>query len=113
LWPIISTLVPWLFTLVLFVALYRWVPNTQVPRAAALWPAVIVSAVWQIGASIFSWYVSSGLAPYQVVYGSLGTIVALIFWIYLSSWLILFGAHLGAAISANAQEAPDKERQNQ
>jgi membrane protein len=57
--------------------------------------------------------VSSGLAPYQVVYGSLGTIVALIFWIYLSSWLILFGAHLGAAISANAQEAPDKERQNQ
>jgi len=79
LWPIISTLVPWLFTLVLFGALYRWVPNTQVPRAAALWPAVIVSAVWQIGASIFSWYVSSGLAPYQVVYGSLGTIVALIF----------------------------------
>jgi membrane protein len=110
LWAVLSTLVPWLFTLVLFVALYRWVPNTQVPRGAALWPAVIVSAVWQIGAGIFSWYVSSGLAPYQVVYGSLGTIIALIFWIYLSSWLILFGAHLGAAIAAHAQEAPDQER---
>lgn len=113
LWPVLSTLVPWLFTFVLFVALYRWVPNTQVPRAAALWPAVIVSAVWQIGASIFSWYVSSGLAAYQVVYGSLGTIIAIIFWIYLSSWLILFGAHLGAAIAAHAQGAPGQERQRQ
>jgi membrane protein len=113
LWPIISTSVPWLFSFVLFVALYRWVPNTRVPRRAALLPALIVSAVWQVGASIFSWYVSSGLAPYQVIYGSLGTIIALIFWIYLSSWLILFGAHLGAAIAWHAREAPDQEHQNQ
>jgi len=112
LWPVISTLVPWLFTLALFVALYRWVPNTQVPGPAALWPAVVVSAVWQVGANIFAWYVSSGLAPYQVVYGSLGTIIALIFWIYLSSWLILFGAHLSAAVAGHIQEAPDSERQN-
>jgi membrane protein len=109
-WPVISTLVSWLLTLILFVGLYRWVPNTQVPGSAALWPAVVVSAVWQIGASIFAWYVSSGLAPYRVVYGSLGTIIALIFWIYLSSWLILIGAHLSAAIAGHAQGAPSHER---
>ncbi|MCL7451840.1 MAG: YihY/virulence factor BrkB family protein [Anaerolineae bacterium] len=99
LWLVASTLVPWLLTLVLFTALYRWVPNTQVPGWAALWPAVVVSAVWQIGAGVFAWYVGSGLAPYRVVYGSLGTIIALIFWIYLSNWLIVFGAHLSAAIA--------------
>jgi membrane protein len=110
LWPIISTLIPWLPLFILFVALYRWVPNTQVPRSAALLPAFVVSAVWQIGAAIFAWYVSSGLAPYHVIYGSLGTIIALIFWIYLSSWLILIGAHLSATIARNDRKAPTHEQ---
>lgn len=104
LWPVLATLVPWLLTLLLFVALYRWVPNTEVPGPAAFWPALFVASVWQIGANVFSWYVSSGLASYQVVYGSLGTIVALMFWIYLSSWLILLGAQLSVAIARYSQE---------
>jgi membrane protein len=100
--PSMSTLVPWLLTLLLFVALYRWVPNTKVPGPAAFWPALVVASVWQIGASVFSWYVGSGLASYQVVYGSLSTIIALMFWIYLSSWLILLGAQLSAAIAKHS-----------
>ncbi|NJO94599.1 MAG: hypothetical protein HC820_10210 [Hydrococcus sp. RM1_1_31] len=42
---------------------------------------------------------SSGLARYQLVYGSLGTVVALMLWIYLSSVVILFGAHLSGAVT--------------
>jgi len=35
---------------------------------------------------------------YELVYGSLSTVVALMFWIYLISSITLFGAHLSAVI---------------
>jgi membrane protein len=98
LWRIVSSLLPWFFAFLLFLALYRWTPNTHVSWRAAGWAALTVSLVWQVAASTFAWYVSSGLARYQLVYGSLGTIIALLFWIYLTSWFTLFGAHLGASI---------------
>jgi membrane protein len=54
-----------------------------------------------IATSGFSWYLRSGrgLTNYNLVYGSLGTIVALMFWIYLISLIILIGAHLSSSIA--------------
>jgi len=39
-----------------------------------------------------------GILKYELIYGSLGTIVALMFWIYLISNIALFGAHLSVVI---------------
>jgi membrane protein len=102
LWAVLSNFVPWLFTLSLFLGLYLWVPNAPVERSAALWGALIAAVAWEVAANAFAWYLSSGLARYRVVYGSLGTVVALMLWIYISSWIILFGAHLSAAIAQRA-----------
>jgi membrane protein len=104
LWTALSDLVPWFFIFLLFLALYRWVPNGQVQWSAALWAALVVALAWEIAANAFAWYVSSGLARYRIVYGSLGTVVALMFWIYLSSWIIVFGAHLSAAVAEHGSE---------
>lgn len=98
LWQIANWVVPWLFIFAMFVALYRWVPNVEVSWRAALWAALVAATGWELGKEAFTWYVSSGLVRYRLVYGSLGTVVALLFWIYLSMMLTLFGAHLGAAI---------------
>ena len=99
LWTALSDLGPWFFIFLLFLALYRWVPNAEVGWAAAFWAALVVALAWEIVANAFAWYVSSGLARYRIVYGSLGAAVALMFWIYLSSWIVIFGAHLSAAVS--------------
>jgi len=93
---VVSILVPWVVTFVLFFALYRWVPNVPVPRSAAASSAILAAMAWGGFARAFSWYLGSGLARYDLIYGSLGAIVALLYWIYWSSWIILFGAHLGA-----------------
>ena len=47
---------------------------------------------------LFSWVLANGLVKYELVYGSLSTVVALMFWIYLISSITLFGAHLSAVI---------------
>ena len=108
-WTALSDVIPWLFIFFLFLALYRWVPNEDVPWKAALSAALVVALAWEVAANAFAWYVSSGLATYQIVYGSLGTVVALMFWIYLSSWIILFGAHLGAAVTRHAKQNQPQE----
>lgn len=99
LWAILSNLIPWLFKVFMFLALYLWVPTVEVKWSAALLGALVAALAWELVTAAFTWYLSSGLASYELVYGSLGTIVALMFWIYLSSWITLFGAHLSAAIA--------------
>ncbi len=98
-WTALSNLVPWLVIFLVFLALYRWVPNIEVRRSAAVWAALVVALAWELVANAVAWYIGSGLARFRIVYGSLGAVVALLFWIYLSSWIIIFGAHLSAAIA--------------
>jgi membrane protein len=97
-WFWLSSFVPWFASFVLFLALYKWVPNTRVRWRAALMGALIGSVAWQLLTEAFSWYLASGMANYEVIYGSLGGVVAVLFWVYLSNMIAIFCAHLTAAI---------------
>jgi membrane protein len=79
-------------------ALYFWVPQIKVNKMGALTGAVVVTFLWQIITIFFSAYLSSGLARYEIIYGSLGKMIALLAWIYFISWIVLFGAHLTSSI---------------
>lgn len=107
LWQVLSGLLPWLITFLLFMGLYRWVPSVPVRWPEAFWGALVAAFAWEAAANGFSWYLSSGLARYHLVYGSLGAMVALIFWIYVSSLIILFGAHLSSAVAQRASSGPN------
>jgi membrane protein len=63
-----------------------------------MWGALIASLAWKAVIAGFGWYLSSSFGQYQLVYGSLGAIVAFLFLIYIISLITLFGAHLSAAI---------------
>jgi len=96
LWAIASDFLPWLVTFLVFLSLYRWVPNTAVKWSAAMRGAVVATFLWEAAARALAWYLSSGLVHYEFIYGSLGTVVTLMLWIYISGWIALFGAHLSA-----------------
>jgi membrane protein len=108
-WSVVSALVPVLLNLVMFLALYRWVPNTSVPWRAALWGGGFAAIGWELAKRGFAYYLGTGLVSYDLVYGSLGTVVALMFWIYLSAWITLFGAHLSAAIARGEMPVEDED----
>jgi membrane protein len=105
-WPVLSGFLPWFVSFLLFLALYRWVPNTKVRWRAALVGALVASLAWQLVTEGFSWYLASGLARYEVIYGSLGGVVALLFWVYLSNMIALFCAHLTSAIDTTRAPQP-------
>ncbi len=102
-WSIAASSVPFLFILLMFYGLYRWIPNREVPWKVAFWGALVAAGGSELATNLFSWYLSSGFAGYSLVYGSLGAIVAFMFWVYLLSQIALFGAHLSAAIGYGAR----------
>ena len=103
LWRAISFLLPWLFTFLMFAALYRWVPTHGASWRATFVGALAATIAWQLAAMLFGWFVSSGLVNYEVVYGSLAAFVGLLFWIYLSCYIVLLGAHLAGAVDARGR----------
>jgi membrane protein len=105
-WRLLAALVPGLLTFVMFLGLYRWTPNTRVEWREATWGALVATIGWEITKFGFGWYIRSGLTTFDLAYGSLGAVVVLMLWIYLSSLIVLFGAHLSAAIARHSENPP-------
>jgi membrane protein len=97
-WSLLANLVPLFASFILFLALYKWVPNTRVTWRAAFLGALLAAIAWQIVTQGYSWYLGSGMANYAVVYGSLGGVVGTLVWVYLSNVIAVFGAHIAAAV---------------
>lgn len=109
LWQIGSFLVPIGINTLMFWAIYYWVPSVRVSRKASLICGLVVGVAWELTNNGFTWYLNSGLSQYRLVYGSLGTVVALLFWIYLTATITLIGAHLTASIQNAPRNRMDEE----
>ncbi len=97
-WNTLTNLIPIIVEMIIFMILYYWLPNIKVRWAAAFWAALIATIFWQISNRAFAWYLGSGLDNFSLIYGSLGTIVILMAWIYINYLIIYFCAHLSGAI---------------
>jgi membrane protein len=97
---LISAVGSWLMIFLVFLTLYHWIPTLRVRLSSTLWGALIASLAWKAIIAGFSWYLGSSFGQYQLVYGSLGAIVAFLFLVYIISLITLFGAHLSAAIES-------------
>jgi len=76
--------------------LYRYAPSRAKAKWTWLTPGTALSALgWLLLSLAFGFYVAK-FANYNATYGSLGAVVALLTWIYLSSYIFLFGAELNS-----------------
>jgi membrane protein len=95
---LISSFGSWLSIFLVFLTLYHWIPALHVKWSGTFWGALLASIAWKAATAGFAWYLNSSFGQYQLVYGSLGAIVAFLFLVYIISLITLFGAHLSAAI---------------
>lgn len=78
--------------------LYRYGPNRRFNRLGWVTPgALLVVALWVAMSALFTVYVAN-FSTYNEVYGSLGAVIALLFWFYLSAFLIMLGAALNITL---------------
>ena len=76
--------------------LYRYAPDRDKARWRWVSPGAILAAILWIVASIgFTVYVAN-FNSYDKTYGSLGGVIIMLTWLYLSALMVLFGAVINA-----------------
>ena len=108
-WVAGAKVVYWVVPFLLFYSLYRIIPNGKVPIKAAGISALVVTIIWRTASNLFQLYLGSDFARYEVIFGSLSAIVILLLWIYISSVILFFGAHLCAASVGKAPHLSESE----
>ena len=97
-------IVPLVLKILLFLAVYSWIPqSTSILFMARLIGAVVTAILWELSSRLLGWAISSGFTNYEIIYGSLASIIALMFWLYLSGYILFFGAHLVHAIDTHVR----------
>ena len=66
-------------------------------------------AVWSAISYFFSYYVSN-LANYSVLYGSLGAVMILMLWFYMTGIILILGGHLNHIVLVLRQEKKIRKR---
>lgn len=97
-WPLLIV-----FVLVMLAVLYRFAPDRSEPRWEWVSPgAVTATVLWVIGSIIFAIYVSH-FGSYNATYGSLGAVIVLLTWLWLSAYVVLLGAEINAEAERQTQ----------
>ncbi len=106
-WPaLILVLILWLGVL------YRFGPS----RDGARWQwlsvgSMLAAVLWILASGLFSWYLRS-FADYNAVYGSLGAVIGMMIWLWLTAIVVLLGAELNAEMEhQTAQDTTTGQKQ--
>ena len=79
------------FCILLF--LYSVVPNKRIAIRQVITGAIAAAVSWLIASIGFSFYVEN-MARYSLLYGSIGAVIVLMIWLYLTGIILIMGAEL-------------------
>ena len=92
-WPLV-----YLVAAAAFCVAYRYGPSRRLARWRWLVPGGAAAAfLWMAGSAGFSWYLNN-VARLDATYGSLGTVIGFMLWVWFSVMVVLMGAELNAEI---------------
>src|SRR3989442_7817066 len=103
-WEIVFALASLLVTFTLFAVVYKFLPNAHVTVRDTIPGAVIGGLLWEVAKYGFAW--SLNYLDYDQIYGSVGAVVTVLIWGYVSSLVLLFGAQLTSVFHREHMEHP-------
>lgn len=102
-WGWVLAGIRWLVALFILLAalglFYRYGPNApDGARAALITPGAFVAVLcWFVASVALSYYITN-FGNYNQVYGSIGAVIALLLWLYVSAFFIMLGAAINFAL---------------
>ena len=87
--------VPWAITLAVFLLLYRFVPNCKTYWRYVWTGAVVATILFEASKGIFMWYLVN-VANYELIYGSVASMMVLMTWAYVSAFILILGAEISS-----------------
>lgn len=98
LWNTIRWLVSSVILFIVFTVLYWIAPNKKIKCVSVMRGAIFTTIGWILTSLAFSFYVGN-FGNYSATYGSIGAIIVLMIWLYLSGFIILLGGEINAYYS--------------
>lgn len=107
---IVSTIIAILLAAIVFAVLYRFVPYDPTIRwRNVLLGAFIAAPLWEVAKIGFVWYLTN-VNQLNLVYGSIGAVIALMLWGYVTWVIVLYCAEVAAAhMGVHQREVTGKE----
>jgi membrane protein len=117
-WQIVNFAASIALVFLVFSLMYRFLPRAEVRFRYVWFGALLAAIAWSLVKEGFAYYLGSSFANYGAVYGPLGTVIALMTWIYISSVIILTGAEFASETArfrrlqqvAASEKAQESER---
>lgn len=103
LWNVLRYIFVLAFLFIVFSALYYYIPNCRLKLREVLPGAAFSTLGWLAASMAFAFYVDN-FARFSVIYGSIGGVMILLIWLYISAVIILIGGELNAALAFDKQE---------
>lgn len=90
---VLRYIVPYLMVVILVTAIYRIIPTLKIRFSVALAGSAIFAFLLEIAKQFFTWYVTN-YTRYNVIFGSLETVVILVIWVFYVALIFLFCAEM-------------------
>ena len=94
---LIKFVLPLIVTFIVFMTLYALAPNIKIKLLSVIPGAAFTTIVWLGSSALFGLYVNN-FANYSKTYGSIGGIIVLMFWLFLTGLIIIIGAEINAVL---------------
>src|SRR5215204_1504244 len=108
-WNIARWPAAFLFMVVTVALLFYFAPDANQPFRWITPGGVIGILLWVLASVVFNLYLSSDFNTYNKTYGSIGTVIVLLLYLYISSLTILFGATLNATLVRIKEEVSGEQ----
>lgn len=82
---------------VVLALMYKFAPDKHFPFKEVIVGAVIATVLWQVVSLLFSFYVAN-FGSYSATYGSLGGLIVLMLWFFLTGLILVVGAEINAIL---------------
>lgn len=97
-WNVFRWILSFFIIFSIFLLLYWIAPNKKIQCVQSLPGAFFATAGWLLVSSGFSYYVSN-FGNYTATYGSIGAVIVLMIWFYLTGAVIILGGEINAVVS--------------
>ena len=99
-WALMSLLVAYLITFLMFFFVYRYVPDRWIPRQDAAVAALFSSLLFELAKQAFVAYLAE-FSRFLELYGSFTNLVVVAFWVYYSSIVFILGGELARIVQVH------------
>lgn len=96
-WNILRYMVGVSTLIIILINLYKYTPNKKIKIEEVIPGSIVATLVWLFISFFYSYY-TNNYSNYEIIYGSIGGIIVLITWLYLSSWSILIGLEINVRL---------------